>query len=62
MKNPATTGGAYGLDDLLGGDHAHNRPSACTLQVSRIVLRFALPIATVAVMVAERAFRAEALR
>jgi hypothetical protein len=55
MKNPATKGGVYGLDDLLGGDHEHNRPSAFTLQVSTLVSRFALPIVT-AVAVAEIAF------
>jgi hypothetical protein len=58
MKNPATKGGAYSVDDLLGGDHEHNRPSAFTLQVSTLVSRFALPIATAAAL-AEIAFRTE---
>jgi hypothetical protein len=58
MKNPATKGGAYHLDDLLGGDHEHNRPLPFTLQVSTLVSRFALPIATAAV-VAEIAFHTE---
>jgi hypothetical protein len=58
-QNPATMGGAsYSVGDLLGGDHVHNKPSAFTLQVSTLVSRFALPIATAAA-VAEIAFRTE---
>jgi hypothetical protein len=61
MENPATKGGAYSVDDLLAGDQAQDTPSSLTLQISRLVSRFGLPIATAAV-VAEHAFRAEAPR
>jgi len=61
MKNPATKGGAYPVDDLLAGDQAQDTPSSLTLQISRLVSRFKLPIATAAVL-AEIAFYTESRR
>ena len=61
MENPATKGGACSVCDQLAGDHEHNKPSAVTLQVLRLVSLFGLPTATAAV-IAEHAFRAEAPR
>ena len=60
-QNPATKGGACSARDQLAGDHEQNKPSAVTLQVSRLVSLFGLPTATAAV-IAEHAFRAEAPR
>jgi hypothetical protein len=60
MKDPATKGGACSVCDQLAGDHEHNKPSAVTLQVSRLVSLFGLPTAT-ADVIAEHAF-AEAPR
>ncbi|WP_338827624.1 hypothetical protein [Bradyrhizobium sp. 27S5] len=54
-KNPATKGGAVSVGDLLGGDLPQNTASPLTLQATRIMSRFATPVAT-AFVLAELAY------
>ena len=61
-QNPvAGDDGVLKIGAQLGGEHHHNSPRHLTLQISRLVSRFALPVAT-ASMIAEIAFHSEAPR